>query len=233
MRKILSLLLITVAFAAPAYAKVSIDPTRTILVEGPITRATTISMGIDIDEMEKDKSRPIDMVFDSPGGELLSGYLLVDRMNAARARGVTIRCFVRGLAASMAFQMLLHCDERYATPHALLLWHPVRIFWMGPLTAADAKLVAKHLSSANRTVLDDLRKHLPGVSEKDLLWHYHQESLHQAVALARLAPNFFTYVGSDIGNIYTAGDTVDIESANKNNMDQRNIIYIHERFLEE
>lgn len=228
MKAILGLILFLITSAVQAAPVINKD--RVILVEGPITRNTTGFMRGEIEALEKDTSKPIDMVFNSPGGELLSGYLVVDRMEAARAKGVTIRCFVRGLAASMAFQMLLHCDERYATPHALLLWHPVRLFWMGPLTAADAKLVARHLGSANRTVLDDLRKHIPDLSEKDLLWHYNQESLHQAVALARIAPSFFTYVGSDIGNIYTAGAAPFEEDAS--NIDQRNLIYIHERFLE-
>ena len=229
MKKVIALVLLllsNVELAAP-----SIDKDRVILVEGAITRRTTEAMRQEITEMEKDTSRPIDMVFDSPGGELLSGYLLVDRMEAARAKGVKIRCFVRGLAASMAFQMLLHCDERFATPHALLLWHPVRIFWMGPLTAADAVLVAKHLKAANRTVLDDLKKYLTDLSPQDLLWHHRQESLHQAVALQRIAPNFFTYVGNDIGGIHEAG-APDFEDDRKN-MDQRNLIYIHERFLED
>lgn len=234
MKKILALMFIVVSSLAAKSAKkeVSIDEGRVILVEGAITGSTARNMVNEIDRMEKDTSRPIDLVFNSPGGELLSGYLVVDRMEAARAKGVKVRCFVRGLAASMAFQMLLHCDERYATPHALLLWHPVRIFWMGPLTQADASLIAKHLKSANRTVLDDLKKHLPDLSIKDLLWHYQQESLHQAVSLDRIAPRFFDYIGNDIGNMHSAGTSDSRAGRQDNNLDIRSIIYIHERFLQ-
>lgn len=234
MKKILALAIILL-FTAGAKAdkkKLAINKEKAILVEGPITGSSVRSMRDQIAELEESGDKTIDMVFNSPGGELLSGYLLVDRMDAARAKGITIRCFVRGVAASMAFQMLLHCDERYATPHALLLWHPVRVFWMGPLTATDAELMAKHLGFANETVLNDLRTHMVDLSEEDLMWHYQQESLHQAVSLDLIAPSFFNYIGADIGNIYEVGVDKDKSKAASKEMDQRNIIYIHERFME-
>jgi ATP-dependent protease ClpP protease subunit len=235
MKKIIAVLFIVVSMLAAKHEekKVTIDLDRTIYVEGAITGVSSRNAIETITRLEKDKSRPIDIVFNSPGGELLAGYLVVDRIEAARSKGITVRCFVRGVAASMAFQMLLHCDERYAAPHALLLWHPVRIFWMGPLTASDASLVAKHLGSANRTILAELKKYMSELPIKELMWHYRQESLHQAVSLNRMVPSFFDYIGSDIVNLYEPSSAVRGRSQgeDEDSLNVNNINYIHERFL--
>lgn len=225
---ILSLILSSVSWAGP---KVSLDPTRTILLSGPIGgEAMDIVIHAANKLAKEDKEKPIDIVLDSPGGSLIAGYLMIDKIEHLKAQGVKFRCFVHSVAASMAFQTLLHCNERYATPHAVLLWHPVRVFWRGPLTEADATRVAAGIKVSNKIVLEDLKKRLTSISEENLLYHFETETLHQASALAELAPKFFDYIGYDIENLFEtkglAASTAGIFFSQRNE-----IMYIHERFI--
>lgn len=225
----------------PASARelaVTIDTTRTISVVGPITGRSSFLMIDHLSLLSAASKEPIDIIFDSPGGDLLTGYLVVDRMESLRRQGIKLRCFVRTIAASMAFQMLLHCDERYASPHAVVLWHPVRVFWMGPLTATDATIIGTQLAAANESILEDLRAHLK-MPEEQLMWHYLQETLHQAVSLSKLSPSFFTYVGYDIANLYDDEAAIALkqeeqeEEAMDNTIRPGTITYLHERFVQE
>jgi ATP-dependent protease ClpP protease subunit len=231
---LLSFLLLAVpASAWGKKAGPTIDLTRTIAVTGPITGRSSFAMIAHLSGLAAASKEPIDIIFDSPGGDLFTGYLVVDRMESLRRQGIKLRCFVRTIAASMAFQMLLHCDERYATPHAVVLWHPVRVFWMGPLTATDASILSTQLATANEGIIADLREHLQ-ISEEQLLWHYTQETLHQAKALDKLAPGFFTYVGNSIVNLYNdeAAPTAAEEASLEDSIKPGTIVYLHERFVQ-
>lgn len=214
---------------AMAEPKVSLNPKRTIILEGPIGGEAMDVVFYALDKLAEDKSEPVDIVISSPGGSLLAGYLIIDRMDYLRAQGLKFRCFVHTIAASMAFQTLLHCDEKYATPHALLLWHPVRVFWRGPLTETDAINVADSLRTSNKIVLDDITKNMKSISEENRLKHYYLETLHQALSLKEIAPGFFDYIGSDIENLYPKkafASTAGIAFGQA-----QGIIYIHETFM--
>lgn len=223
-------LLLSFLVSTTSVASVKLNPKRTIEVRGAITPASASVMATSLRNMEADKTLPVDIIFDSPGGDLLFGYLVVDRMESLRQQGIKLRCFVRSVAASMAFQMLLHCDERYATPHALLLWHPVRVFWMGPLTADYAEIIATQLTTANEVVMDDLRKYMSGMKEETLLWHYKQETLHHAKILDKMLPGFFTYVGNDFVNLHSKELKEEVPSDSED-MSSGTLMYIHETFL--
>lgn len=229
---VLAMLLSTTASAGTPRTPLTVNGTRVVSVYGPMTGRSMVLFMNNLDVLyERDKEAPIDIILDSPGGDLFYGYLAVDKMESLRRQGIKFRCFVRSFAASMAFQMLLHCDERYAAPHAAILWHPVRVFWMGPLTAADASVMMTQLNIANQTVLDDLREHLP-LPDEQLMWHFEKETLHHARELDKLAPGFFDYVGYNIVNLYLnegVSDEEDEDTENKLNI--RSIIYMHEMFL--
>lgn len=226
----ISALLFTTALAKEP--KVSLDPKRTIILEGPIGGEALEVVSYALDKLAKEKDKPIDLVITSPGGSILAGYLIIDKMDHLRAQGIKFRCFVHTIAASMAFQTLLHCDEKYATPHAILLWHPVRVFWRGALTQVEAANLVKGLETSNKVVLDDLKQNLNSISEENLMYHFYQETLHQAISMKDIAPDFFDYIGSDIGNLYetkVAASTAGISFLQQTN----EIMYIHETFVGE
>lgn len=229
-----NLLLATVLFlihSAVALAAPTLDPERTIVVAGPITGGIVGPVLNTLDKLAADKTKPVDLVISSPGGSIVAGYLIVDRLDALRAEGVKIRCTVRSVAASMAFQMLLHCDERYSTPHAFLLWHPVRVFYQGALTADLSKVAFIQMKLSDDMVREELYSTLP--MKKELIdWHFTNETLHHAKQLHKAAPGFFKEVSSSIGNAFLdEGVALNTASVGGGFLDTATIQYIHEQFI--
>lgn len=216
-----------------ALASPTLDPERTIVVSGPITGRIVEPMLSTFNKLAADKTKPIDLVLSSPGGSIVAGYLVVDRMDALRAEGVRFRCVVRSVAASMAFQMLLHCDERYSTPHAFLLWHPVRVFYQGALTADLSKVAYLQMKLSDDMIRAELYANLP-LKKESIDWHFTNETLHHASQLHKQAKGFFKEVSSSIGNAFldkgVALNTADIGGFF---LDQVGIQYIHEQFVQE
>lgn len=211
----------------PAPTQIDFSPERTIVINGAINDNMFTPTIETMDKLAK-SGKVIDIILSSPGGSVIAGSLLIDRMEQLKLAGVTFRCAVRDVAASMAFQILLHCNERYATPHSFLLWHPVRVFMRGPLTADMAQTLFVQLAEADEMALHDLRAYLP-MDESELMWHFKNETLHQAFNLKMLSPTFFKRVTNNITNLYPEKPALDTaQFASFFGLNQ--IIYIHERF---
>ena len=231
MKNLLLALLAFISSSTVAIADVTLNPERTIVISGPITGRIVDPVLKTLDKLSSDKSQPIDIVLSSPGGSLFAGYIIVDRIDALRADGVTVRCVVRSLAASMAFQMLLHCDERYATPHSLLLWHPVRVFYQGALTADLSKVAYIQMQLSDNMIRDELYANIP-MKKSTIDWHFTNETLHHASQLHKSAKGFFKAVSSSIGNAFLdKGVALNTENIGGMFLDDTSIQYIHEQFV--
>lgn len=230
MKKVFSLLSFLFLHAAPAPAadKLVLTPERTILMSGTIN-SKMYQPTIEMMGKLAGTGDSIDIIISSPGGEVIAGSLLIDYMEQLKLGGTKFRCVVRDVAASMAFQILLHCNERYATPHAYLLWHPVRIFFQGPLTGEQASSLGVQLAIADEVAIHDLRAYLP-MTEEDVLWHFQHETLHQAFTLMHAAPGFFKGVTNDITNLRPEKPALDTSTFGSF-FGSNQIIYIHERFF--
>lgn len=224
----LALIALFCSSTAFSKGKVEFDPARTILLNGVISGEIYEPMVNTMKALAKDGDT-INIVISSPGGEVVAGSLLIDRMEQMKLAGIKFRCAVRDVAASMAFQILLHCNERYATPHSFLLWHPVRIFTRGVMTADMAYTLASQLAEADEVALHDLKAYLV-MPEAELLWHFRNETLHQAINLMLLSPSFFKKVTNDISGLYAAEVALDTSSLSSG-FGINQVIYIHERFL--
>lgn len=144
------------------------------------------------------KEDVIDIVINSPGGYVIFGNLYINAMELVKSRGVKLRCYVTHIAASMAFQILAHCSERYALANSYLLWHPVRISGELTLTPQVAAAMAKSLSLTEDQLLKDLRTYFR--PEDDAFWfHYYQESLLPADTVAEMLPSYITILNDFSG----------------------------------
>ncbi len=186
------LVTITAISGPPSSLPLTVNAARTVVVAGPIARGNLEPLGLQILEWSRlAPAVPIDIVIDSPGGDVYTGFQFINQMEAVRARGTQLRCFVPTLAASMAFQILLHCDVRYTLDHAFLLWHGVRVFGTGgqPLTAPGAAELARELATLDRAILRELHATL-GLPPEVVQFHFQKETLHIGHDLAELAPTF-------------------------------------------
>jgi ATP-dependent protease ClpP protease subunit len=160
---------------------VKLNPKRLIEIIDAID-GSAIEQAQALHDMASKSKEPIDILINSPGGAVIPGYMFTDAMDAARAKGVKIRCAVGVLAASMAFNTLAHCDERYALRHAALLFHPPRIFARGPMTAGTLEAAARDLNriiaSSTQELIDML-----GMNRSKFAMHFNEETLWTAEQL--------------------------------------------------
>ena len=179
------------AISSPRSQELRINPARAIGIDAPITQNVN-ALKVRMLALASDKSgKPIDIVIDSPGGSVFAGFQFVNAMEEVKGMGVQIRCFVNGIAASMAFQIFVHCSERHALGRSFLLWHGVRTGVRGPVTSKVAASLHVDLQAIDNVILSELNEEL-GLDEDVILYHFDQETLHVGQNLAKLAPKFLT-----------------------------------------
>lgn len=191
-------LVATVLFTNVILAAPAVRPERAVHISGPIMQGNILKLIGPMNALAKDGSGlPIDLIINSPGGEVITGYRFINMMEAVKATGTKIRCFVPEVAASMAFQILTRCDERYALSRSFLLWHRVRVVlggFMGTVvTAPVANSLARDLQAVDDLILSECRKALgKDMDDRDIVYHFEQETLHIGENLHKLAPSFIT-----------------------------------------
>lgn len=131
----------------------------------------------------------IDLMIDSPGGEVIAGQEIVNLIGIARDKGHNVNCYVLNVAASMAFQILTACSDRYTLPGSFLLWHGVRVQVRQPLTAELAQSVAEDLARMNELTMSQLKATID-MSPEDLKKHFVAETLWSGYTLHVADPKF-------------------------------------------
>jgi len=135
------------AIAGSSYTVENND--RIAYVVGPIGESS-IAIAHQIERASAKSREPIHVIINSPGGMILAGYQIIQAMNIARNRGSEVVCVVATMAASMAFQLLPHCDRRYALKKSLLLFHPAHVSLQGSINADEALSIAEDLRRMDR-----------------------------------------------------------------------------------
>lgn len=152
---------------------------RTLYVTGPMD-GSVLRTAYLVERLSAASTDDINIVINSPGGMVFAGWQLTQAMDVARERGAKVVCSVGVLAASMAFQLLPHCDERYAMKNTLLLFHPSRVFVRGELRADEAEYVAESLRKIDKAGLIEISEMLGSPNKKWLEKHHNAETLWRA-----------------------------------------------------
>lgn len=188
-----SLLCFTLAFAA--YAEAADKPERREIVIDSVIQAPGIL--VDANKVLKWASSgdtaDIYLMINSPGGGVFAGMQFINAMEAAKAAGIKFKCYVPGMAASMAFQFLVHCNERYAFRYSMLLWHPVRVSGMQLLTPSSAAYLAWSLQELEERMLGPLKAALD-LDDDEFFLHYANETMWTAEGLTKISDDFISIV---------------------------------------
>lgn len=169
-----------------------VNPDRLVEVIDVIRRST-FQEAQKINDLSAKSREPIYVLLNSPGGYVYAGTTLIDSIRMAQSRGVKVVCFSGALAASMAFNALLYCNERYALPHTKLLFHPVRID--GATVTLNNLPEIEHGLRTVEEKLQPLMIRTMGVTPKWFNFHYKAETLWDAEQLAKeTRPGWLTIV---------------------------------------
>lgn len=181
------------SFSSVAFSGVpTVDASRAVIIEGEIAMSLN-NVADKMDEYAKKSIKaPIDLIINSPGGSIVPGFEFISRMEELKDSGATIRCYVPHVAASMAYQILVHCSERYTTDLGFLLWHGGRVFSRAPITAEVALDLSTDLTKLNNNILIDIKAAMKDLTPAEVDYHFKRETLHVGRDLAKMAPSFIT-----------------------------------------
>ena len=139
---------------------------RKVFIEGEITEETACEFVKKIMILNgEDSSAPIDILINSPGGEINSGMLMYDVIQASKA---PIRMFCLGKAYSMA-AVLFACGNhgRYMLPHGELMIHEPLLGSRVCGNSSSIKSISDILLETKRKMNQILAKHT-GKSEEEV-----------------------------------------------------------------
>lgn len=183
---------------ASPYKVVEVDPFRTVYIRGEISGGT-LDVLSKIVNLADGLGGDIHMVINSPGGSVVAGGHVLSAMQIAKSRGHRIVCYVPMLAASMGFQILIHCDKRYTLKNAALLWHPMTMYSNYGMSSEDLLYNHRRIRAWEKPFVQDLINALK-ISRKEFFYHYYHETLWLGFEFHKLAPGFITVV-DDIRNV--------------------------------
>ena len=79
-----------------------------------------------IEKINNSKTNSITFYINSNGGEVLSGFELITQMEILKTMDITFDCYAIK-AASMAFDIFQHCNNRFVMPNTYLMQHSATI----------------------------------------------------------------------------------------------------------
>jgi ATP-dependent protease ClpP protease subunit len=187
------IVLLGVLLSATSFAASKKPDPRQIYIQDVIDGPSMVEASDKLWMLSKVSKKPINIIINSPGGSVYAGFQFINAMLAAQQRGVTLKCYVSGIAMSMAFQILTYCDHRYALRYSLLLWHPPRISGFSSFTVERTKSIYRELVAIEKQLVPQLLKTL-GLPKRFFMLHYHEETVWTAIRLRRIAPEFLRIV---------------------------------------
>ena len=139
---------------------------RKVFIEGEITSEAACEFIKKIMVLNgEDSSKPIDVLINSPGGEINSGMVMYDVIQASKA---PIRMFCIGRAYSMG-AVLFACGNhgRYMLPHSELMLHEPLLGNRVGGNSSSIKSISESLLETKRKMNQILSKHT-GKSEEEV-----------------------------------------------------------------
>jgi ATP-dependent protease ClpP protease subunit len=207
----LVMLLLGLVIASPALAKAevpTVNPKRSVFIAGPIGGGNIIPLGDHLLKLSQASKEPVDVIINSPGGEVRTGDLFLEYIKVVKARGVKVRCYVIGMAASLAFTIYMQCDERHALESSVLMFHGARIFLgLMPVTEQIASEITTALGHINKKLLKQIHQSFKGTLTTDQVTRaFLDEHMWESQELSAATKGQFLKVHEHIpGLLETAG----------------------------
>jgi len=97
---------------------------RIFFIQGALSDADALIVTVNLASLkEEDKAKPVWIVLNSPGGEIIQGFAVCDAISAAVKNGFTVNILATGFCASMATAVLQSASCRYSWPNTQFLVH--------------------------------------------------------------------------------------------------------------
>jgi len=166
-------------------------PRSAIELEGRIFPETQVDFitALALKTQVPGQDKTVHIVINSQGGHVETGFQIMHLMDEAKKRGYRFVCLVEDYAISMAFTIFANCDERYAAPYSILMFHQVRAIVDHPLKPEEREEIRRGLIRMNQEV-DKFLIDKTGLSWNNYYKNSKAETMFRAPDLKELAPYF-------------------------------------------
>lgn len=196
MKLVLGMLISLLCASSVAFSGPKVEKEKALVISGVIAQGNILPVGKALLDRANAGEEEVQLIINSPGGEVVTGFLFLNLMEAAKQKGLKITCFVPTMAESMAYHILLHCSERHVLNNAFLLWHRARIMMGGlfgqPMTSPQLEVLARGLAQADEGIFEEIVKYMSEVSSEVLAYHFEAETLHTGLDVHKMDPEFIT-----------------------------------------
>ena len=127
------------------------------------------------------------LAFDTPGGVIPAGELVMDRMKELQKGGAKIRCIAIGECMSMGLYIYNACDTLSAYTDAKFMFHEAMA--EGQMTASDMRKMIKELEQDQDRLDPPLLARL-GVTREAFIEHRNKATEWTTLDLIRWAPKY-------------------------------------------
>lgn len=167
------------AFSAEAPKSIELTPTNHVSVLGPIDGTLSSKF---IKEVFESSESTLYLYINSPGGSIFAGLEMIQAMKASGKRTVCVANF----AASMAFIIFQHCDERLITHSSVLMQHSASYGTRGsaPQVLSFVKFIESMLVDIVKAQADRIGMPVDEFNTKTVTdwWLYDGQALDAGVA---------------------------------------------------
>ena len=138
---------------------------RKVFIEGEITQESACEIAKQILLLTKeDDKKPIDVMINSPGGEINAGLLMYDVIQASKA---PLRMFCLGIAYSMGAVLFASGNNgRYILPHSELMLHEPLLGNKIAGNASSIKSISDTLMETRKRMNEILARHTKKTEEE-------------------------------------------------------------------
>lgn len=144
----------------------SIDPNNDlVIVNEPIDQKLSDAVVLRIHKLQSvNKDKPIYLLLDSPGGEVVEGARIIDAMVASKRPIYTVAV---GETASMAAIIHSYGEKRYILPNAILMFHTISGGYSGDIVRVQSRLkmakmlqdrYVRHIVAHSNTTEEELNR---------------------------------------------------------------------------
>ena len=102
---------------------------NTVVLRGPVDDSSVSDIILKLHQI---KENNIYLILNTPGGSVVSGYHLIQTIDAFHKDGVKVIC-IANVALSMGFVILQSCPVRYIMPSSIIMQHQMAFGIIGPI----------------------------------------------------------------------------------------------------
>ena len=170
---------------------IKINQSRTIRI-GEVD-GSFLKLSETVNSLSLASSKPIFLLINSPGGNIIAGQIFLNSMILAKARRVKFYCVVPTFAASMAFSILVECNYRFGFKYSKLLFHPARITLIGGYSSGELEAMEHQINLLERPLVKRILKSLK-ITKKVFRYHYTNETLFNTIDIIKLSPGWMRVI---------------------------------------